>query len=356
MGLAPYANEHEQEKVLKKLQGLFTISGLDIVKSRPLPDYYFSLQDLFEGCRFDGIAGGVQQYVEEVLCKWLEAICAKLNTEVVYFSGGVAQNIKACKAIGELEKVRSVSVMPIAGDGSVCVGAAYLTTGSFFAAHGISQETVQPVTDVYLGPSYAVRQVDSAIHKLIKGKGYAQVKNPAVEWAAKQLASGKVMARFSGRMEFGQRALGNRSILADPRNTGIIERLNRMIKHRDFWMPFTPTILAHRQHDYVINPKKIPDKFMTMAFDSTTRAQQDFLAALHPADKTVRPQVLEESANPPYHALVSEFEKETGVGAVLNTSFNLHGEPIVCTPEDAIDTFNRSGIDILLFDHVALCR
>lgn len=356
MGLAPYANEHEQEKVFKKLQGLFTISGLDIVKSRPLPDYYFSLQDLFEGCRFDGIAGGVQQYVEEVLCKWLEAICAKLNTEVVYFSGGVAQNIKAGKAMSELPSVRTLSVMPISGDGSVALGAAYLATAEHFEIQGVPLQEIEALSDVYLGPSYAEQEVTDAIEKGAKGRNYQIIKNPHEEWVVERLIRGDIIARFSGRMEFGQRALGNRSILSDPRKYEVVDRLNTKIKHRDFWMPFTPTLLSERADDYIINTKKLFSPFMTMAFDSTEQAQKDFPAALHPADKTVRPQILEEKQNPAFYRLIKTFERRTSVGGIVNTSFNLHGEPIVCTPADAVDVFNRSGIDILLFDQVALAK
>lgn len=356
MGLAPYANEKERTKVYKKLSGMFRVLGLNVVLNRHMADFYFTLRDLFEGCRFDGIAGGVQMYLEEMLREWVRTACTRLSVDSVYFSGGIAQNIKACKAIAELPEVDTLSVMPISGDGSVALGAAYLVTAEHLDRSRILREHIEALTNVYLGPAYSTKQIDTAINRKGAGKGYHVVFNPGDSWVADQLMAGKIIARFSGRMEFGQRALGNRSILADPRDHRIVDRLNSSIKHRDFWMPFTPTILAERAASYIKNPKKLTSPYMTMAFDSTSKAQQELPATLHPADKTVRPQILKEAKNPGYYNLIRAFERKTGIGALLNTSFNLHGEPIVCSPEDALDVFNRSGIDILLFDHVAFCR
>src|SRR3989338_1175754 len=108
---------------------------------------------------------------------------------------------------------------------------------------------------------------------------------------------------------------------------------------RDFWMPFAPTILKERENDYIENPKKVEAPYMIMAFHSTPLAQKELIAAIHQADKTCRPQVLEKEWNPNYYKIIKEFESETGIGGVLNTSFNLHGSPLVCSPEDAIETF-----------------
>ena len=145
-------------------------------------------------------------------------------------------------------------------------------------------------------------------------------------------------------MEFGARALGNRSILADPRKPDVIHHINKLVKMRDFWMPFAPSIIAERETDYIINPKKIDSRFMAVGFDSTELARQHIPAGLHPFDRTARPQIVTRSDNPEYHSLIKAFEKITGVGALMNTSFNIHGEPIVGTPEDAIDTFKRCGL------------
>jgi carbamoyltransferase len=123
--------------------------------------------------------------------------------------------------------------------------------------------------------------------------------------------------------------------------------LNEAVKQRDFWMPFAPTILAERANEYIINPKNIKSPFMTLAFRTTPKGRKDLAAAIHPYDMTCRPQILEKEFNPHYYDLIKKFEKITGVGAVLNTSFNLHGEPIVCSPEDAISTLERSSLKFL---------
>ena len=149
-------------------------------------------------------------------------------------------------------------------------------------------------------------------------------------------------------MEFGARALGNRSILADPRRPDVIHRINKLVKMRDFWMPFAPSIIEDREHDYIVNPKKIDARFMAVGFDSTSLAEEHLTAGLHPFDRTARPQIVRKKDNLKYYNLIKAFEDLTGVGALMNTSFNIHGESIVGSPEDAIDTFSRCGLDHLL--------
>jgi len=157
-------------------------------------------------------------------------------------------------------------------------------------------------------------------------------------------------------MEFGLRALGNRSIIADPSDPLIVARINRKIKNRDFWMPFTPSILEERAADYIKNPKDLYCPYMTMAFDSIPESQTSFIAAMHPADKTVRPQLVEKKKNAEYYDLIQEFEKLTGRGVILNTSFNLHGKPVVAGPKEAIYTFRNSGLDALLLGSTLILR
>jgi carbamoyltransferase len=157
-------------------------------------------------------------------------------------------------------------------------------------------------------------------------------------------------------MEFGARALGNRSILANPSDHRVVGLINRMIKNRDFWMPFAPTVLAERAGDYLVNPKGLASPYMMLAMPTRPEAREALAAALHPQDATARPQILEREWNPEYHAVIREFERRTGVGAVLNTSFNLHGEPIVGSAADAIDTFERSGLPHVAVGHWLLSK
>jgi carbamoyltransferase len=166
-----------------------------------------------------------------------------------------------------------------------------------------------------------------------------------------EVARGKIVARFAGAMEWGARALGNRSILAhagDPRNT---ERINSAIKMRDFWMPFAPSILAERGHLYLRNPKVAYSPFMMFAYESQPLAKDHLFAALHPRDFTLRAQTVTEKLNPTYHEVLKSFERSTGIGGFLNTSFNLHGYPIVQTPKDALDVFVCSGLKAIALEN-----
>jgi len=185
----------------------------------------------------------------------------------------------------------------------------------------------------------------------LEGKYKVAFHDRIEERIADLLVSDGVIARCAGRMEFGARALGNRSILANPSDHRVVPLINRMIKNRDFWMPFAPTILAERASDYLVNPKGLASPYMMLAMPTRPEARDPLTAALHPQDGTARPQILEQAWNPAYHAVISEFQGRTGVGAVLNTSFNLHGEPIVCSAADAVDTFERSGLPHLAVGH-----
>ncbi|HYB42519.1 MAG TPA: carbamoyltransferase C-terminal domain-containing protein, partial [Candidatus Methylomirabilis sp.] len=171
------------------------------------------------------------------------------------------------------------------------------------------------------------------------------------ERIAELLVTDGVVARCAGRMEFGARALGNRSILANPTDLRVVSLINRMIKNRDFWMPFAPTVLEERAPDYLVVPRRLASPYMMLAMATRPAARDALAAAIHPQDGTARPQILAESWNPEYHAVISEFQRRTGVGAVLNTSFNLHGEPIVASADDAVDTFERSGLPHLAVGH-----
>ncbi len=350
MGLAPHGSDYVGRRSLELFRRVDKVEGHALVRQPDLPDLYFSLRDALEGERFDGIAWGLQTYVEETLCAWIDNACAEFGVGDVLFSGGVAQNIKACKAILDGTRAERLWSGPVAGDGSLGIGAAWL-------AHVEATGTPPAgLSSVYLGSAHDAAAVRQAAEKEGVAALGTVVERPTPEQAAAWLAAGKVVARFSGRMEFGQRALGNRSILADPRGIATVERINAKIKHRDFWMPFTPSMLDADCPRYLVNPKGIDSPFMTMAFDTTAAAHADLPAALHPADKTARPQMLKRDANPGYYDLIAAFKAKTGVGAVLNTSFNLHGEAIVDSPTDAIDTFRRSELDVLLFDDLAVVR
>jgi carbamoyltransferase len=349
MGLAPYSSAYEKNKSLAVFQDLLQVKEGNLAIKRRIPDSYFHFIQAFQGHRFDGIAAALQEYLEICLKEWVLFHVKETKIRNIVFSGGVAQNIKAMKAIKDMPEVESVYVNPISGDGSLAIGAGYRLFRQLCPGN-----VPHPISNIYLGPAFVKQDVESAmVHFDVRSK-YNVSESPTVHDIAVALKDNLILAKCTGRMEFGQRALGNRSILANPSHLGNVQIINRQIKRRDFWMPFTPTILAHRAGDYLTSSLYSP--FMTMAFDSTELARKDLAAAIHPADFTVRPQILKRDANPQYFDLIEEFERLTGVGALLNTSFNLHGEPVVCSPEDALHTFENSDLDGLIFDDFMILR
>ncbi|TDA32742.1 MAG: hypothetical protein DSO02_05025, partial [Hadesarchaea archaeon] len=304
--------------------------------------------------RFDWIAGAIQRLTEEVLVEWVEKAIHKTGMRNVGVGGGVFLNVKANMEIMYRTPVTHFYICPSGGDESTAIGAAYW---GYKILCGENAKTV-PIRDLYLGPSYSSQEVEEALRRWkLKEKGIKVEEIGDIEGEiAELLSKGKIVARFRGRMEFGARALGNRSILADPSNFDLVKELNEQIKQRDFWMPFAPTILSERQHDYLVNPKRIEAPYMVLAFRTTPLAWKELKAAIHPYDKTCRPQVLEKEWNESYYRLIKEFEKITGIGGVLNTSFNLHGEPIVCSPDDAIRTFLNSGLQYLALEDYLLSK
>jgi carbamoyltransferase len=164
---------------------------------------------------------------------------------------------------------------------------------------------------------------------------------------AAALAAGNIVARAKGAMEFGARALGNRSILARADSPTAVRRINQMVKNRDFWMPFAPSVLAGRAGEYYRKPKPVGSPYMMFAFPSRPEKRAAFAAAQHPYDFTTRPQEVTAAHNADYYRLLQEYEARTGEGIVLNTSFNLHGEPMVYRARDAVDVFLRSGLQYM---------
>lgn len=345
MGLAPYAEPKGAEQVFEALGKLLRFDPavpLGWQKSDGCPETYCSydfFRKLFEGKRFDWIAGGLQRFTEAVLTQWARNCIQATGIRRVVLGGGVFMNVKANKAIMELQELADLFVYPSCGDETNAMGAAY-----WVHAEKAGCEGIKPLRDVYFGPSYSNDQVELALRAYrFQGPVHFE-KVPRIERSvAELLARGEVVARHCGREEFGARALGNRSILANPKDTRAVRVINEAIKSRDFWMPFAASILAERASDYVINPKNVRSPYMILTFDTTER-YPEIAAGTHPYDRTVRPQIVERSWNPRYHALISEFERLTGVGAVLNTSFNLHGYPIASSPADSLEVFDRSGL------------
>ncbi len=339
MGLAAYNSDKYGKDAFNVYDETLQVNGLEFEYKKEIKDHFFYFKDKFEGQRFDAIAYGIQKKCENLLTQWILNGINKTGITNIIMSGGVAQNIKANKLISELDKLESLFIPPGPGDESISIGAAYLA----LIDNDYKIDKISSNKTGYFGPSYTDADVKKAIDKLVTDKFIVQDTDD--NEVAKLLAKGDVVARFGiGKMEFGARALGNRSILADPRQPDVIHHINKLVKMRDFWMPFAPSIVSEREHDYIINPKKIDGRFMAVGFDSTKLARSHIPAGLHPFDRTARPQIVYQEDNPSYHSLIQAFDKLTGIGALMNTSFNIHGDPIVGSPSDAISTFKRCGL------------
>ncbi len=353
MGLAPYAPEKDARRGEAALRDVFALEEGHPARFRWLKpgDRYQLLLRATLGLRFDWIAGGAQRLLEDLLLRWTRLIHGRYGGARLALGGGVFMNVKANMLIAEEDWVEDLFAFPSCGDESNAVGAAYLGYLQECARRGVTPAPA-PFGPAYLGPSVTDADALAVIRdRRIEGRYEVAYHDRIEERIADLLVSDGVVARCAGRMEFGARALGNRSILANPADHRVVPLINRMIKNRDFWMPFAPTILKERADEYLVNPKGLDSPYMMLAMATQPKARAALAAAIHPHDGTARPQILEESWNPEYYGVIREFERRTGVGAVLNTSFNLHGEPVVCSAADAVDTFERSGLPHLAIGH-----
>ena len=344
MGLAPYSRS---AKHVRAVQDVYT-EILDFrdgafVRDRPLADSYFDLKDRLEGHRFDNVAAGLQAWSSDVTQKWIRHWTGETGCRVVCFSGGLAMNIRANGDILDMPEVEVLSIPAYGGDES-------LSPGACFGAWAEAEGPPRPLGHVYLG-SEAQEPEDWRTAVRAAGhdpEAFARQEGVGTDDVARLLAADCIVARCVGRAEFGARALGNRSILANPSNVANVKTINNAIKNRDFWMPFTPSILSEHADRYLENPKNAVSPFMTIAFRSKPPNRDEIAGALHPADASARPQFVDRDTNAAYWELIEAFRRITGIPALLNTSLNLHGEPMNHTVADAIRTFALSELDVLV--------
>lgn len=345
MGLAPYAPDYGRLRSYEVIKEMIRFENGDPPRFRwkVRGNRFRYMMENLARHRFDWVAAAGQERLEEMLLEWAKAGIEAAGEGKVALSGGVFMNVKANQKIAALEEVEDLFVLPSCGDESNAIGAAY-----WLRAQGtvdFRPGRCEPLGGLYLGRDITEEDVAAAIDRMEVRKNHIVRRFDDVEGeVARLLAKGSVVARVKGREEFGARALGNRSIVANPSDIRVVALINKMIKSRDFWMPFAPTILAERAEDYLINPKGLKSPYMMITFDSTPRGREDLISACHAYDGTMRPQILERGQNPEYYRLVEAFERLTGIGGVLNTSYNLHGDPIVSSPEDALRTFEASGL------------
>ncbi len=342
MGLAAYSDEKYYEKTKKEIfDGLFWLEDLKFKSKIPSHMFEYYLKENIPYHRFDNIAGALQDLLEEKVIEWIKRAIEKKGIRNIYTGGGVFMNVKLNKKIQELDEVENVHFMPSCGDESTPIGAAYYLC-----------EKRKPFKNIYFGISYSNDEIREFIKRENLEKKYEVTFYKDIELeVAKLLSSYKVVARFRDRNEWGARSLGNRAILGRPDRMETFFEINDRIKQRDFWMPFAPTILDKFAHLYLINPKNIEAPYMITAFDSTPLGREKFKAAIHQRDKTLRAQILSKDFNEKYYSLIESFYAMTGIGGVLNTSFNLHGYPLVATPKQALFTFENSDLEYLALEN-----
>jgi carbamoyltransferase len=283
------------------------------------------------------IAFAVQDACEKAMMSVARMAIEKTHCRNLCLAGGVALNSKANGKIAASGMVDNIFVQPAASDDGVALGAAlapYLDGGGRLPNKAMRH--------AYLGPAFDDGAVETALatYKL----RYTRLNNPA-ETAAELLARGKILGWFQGRMEFGPRALGSRSILADPRDPEMNAKVNTAVKFREWWRPFAPSLKKEAAAEYLESGTDSPFMILTAQVRPEKRS---VIPSVTHVDGSARPQTVEKEINPLYWNLLDEFEKRTGVPVIMNTSFNLRGEAIVHTPTDAVRTFFSSGMDALV--------
>jgi carbamoyltransferase len=285
------------------------------------------------------IAFAVQDKCEEAMMSVVRMAIEKCRSKNLCLAGGVALNSKANGKIVASGIVHDLFVQPAASDDGVALGAALAPF-----LDGGQRLPLRPMRHAYLGPSFDHSAIAAAL-KTYKIRA-TQLSDPAAT-AADLLSQGKILGWYQGRMEFGPRALGNRSILADPRDPEMNIKVNNAVKFREWWRPFAPSFKKEAAPEYLESAYDSPFMILTAQVRPEKR---NVIPSVTHVDGSARPQTVEEEINPLYYRLIDEFGKRTGVPVIMNTSFNLRGEAIVHTPTDAIRTFFSSGMDALFLD------
>lgn len=353
MGLAAYGEPtYDLNHVLRVVPGGYQLNAR-LVLGRHWNDIR-GLEALFGARRHPeklisdedrNLAASVQKATEAAIFELVREGVRLTGCRRVCLAGGVAMNSKANGRLLASELVDDVFVQPAATDDGTAVGAALAA----YAALGQPMPRYR-LRDVYLGPEFSSHELESVLRTC----KLSATRVPDVErQVARLLAEGNIVGWFQGRMEFGPRALGNRSILADARRPEMKDRVNECVKFREGWRPFAPSCLEEAAADYFESCHDAA--FMTLTFDVRGTRRAEIPAVTH-ADNTARVQTVNRDANPRYWTLIDEFAKLTGTPVIMNTSFNLRGEPIVCTPKDAIRTFYSSGLDFLVLGDFVIAK
>lgn len=391
MGLAPYGNPHAEETktFVKQIQDELIelkadgslwlnqtyfryATGLRMIHDKPW-ERLFGLKRRLEESELTqqhcNLAFAIQQVTEEIVFKMAEETLRLTQAENLCLAGGVALN---CVANGKLERkgwFKNIFIQPAAGDAGGALGAALAAQHIYFGADRQPTEQADSMQGSFLGPAFSDKEIEQALRKHESACVVTKIGDFEALCAqtAKLLADGKIVGWFQGRMEYGPRALGHRSILGDPRQPEMQKRLNLKIKYRESFRPFAPAVLAEDAEKYFqqktpspymllvapINPElqeTLPENYHDLPLmDRLYVKRSDYPAITH-LDFSARVQTVDEERNPAFYGILSAFKALTGHGMLVNTSFNVRGEPIVCTPEDAINCFLNTEMDYLVVE------
>jgi len=362
MGMAPYGDPRRfdfsrlldyDKSSFKVNTQLINVIGTRRYKDKNGKGYFFSpklidwLGPKREGDEIDDpyidYAAAIQQLLEDVSLGLIDHYLGDILRETgkICYAGGVALNVKLNQRIIARPDVKELFVQPAASDAGTALGA---------AAYVANQrgDDVKPMAHAYLGPHYTTGQCIEACREHERKPSW-EVLDDVPAQTAQILADGNPVAWFQGRMEFGPRALGNRSIIGAPNVEGIAERINEQIKYRERWRPFCPSMLDR------VAPQMLktdhPAPYMTFTFDVHDEWKARVPEVVH-EDGTARAQVVTRESNPRYYTLIEALEKHTGNGVVLNTSLNRRGEPMVCSPTDALNMFYGSELQYLVMEDI----
>jgi carbamoyltransferase len=365
MGMAPYGNpdRFDFSRLIDCKDGDFKINtklvntvGLRRFKKNG-KGYFFSqklidwLGPMRHGDDIDDpyidYAASIQSLLEKTALHLIEYYLGEIIRETgkVCFAGGVALNVKLNQRIIAMPHVKELFVQPAASDAGTAIGAASYTS----EMAGIPVEKME---HVYLGPSYTFEQCIEACQQHPENVKWQRLEN-VVEETAAILSEGNPVSWFQGRLEFGPRSLGNRSILGCPNHKGVADRINAQIKYRERWRPFCPSIIDTAAED--ILQTNHPSPYMTFTFDVNDSWKKRIPEVVH-EDGTARAQIVTKTTNPRYYALLQEMEKLTGNGVLLNTSLNRRGEPMVCSPTDALNMFYGSDLEYLVMEDILITK
>lgn len=303
-------------------------------------------KELLKEHKKEDVAAGCQAAAENLIYRYVRDAVERTGIRSICAAGGVFLNVKANKLIREKVKPDHFYIHPDSGDGGLALGAAqelyFRLTGNF---------PKNRLEHVYFGRIYSNSEIEAELrnHK-VKAAYFPEIEKKA----AQLLSSGRVIGWVQGRMEMGPRALGDRSVVADPRNAAVKELINKHLKKRDWFVPFAPSIIEEDSDNY-IKDLNGDASFMIMAYEAKEGNEKTIPAVVH-VDGTIRPQIVRQDINPMYWKLIKAFKDISGIGVVLNTSFNRHGLPIVESPRDAIEHLVNSNVDVLVIGNYIVER